>query len=144
MPPVSSNPRCWPPLPTRKISETLVDFADPVTRHLPRNVEPERLERQLGLAVAVWNAMVLDEWGPEGGGQLAKHRAALEALDEPNRSFGLMWFDRLVKRKRKRKFRGDLRAIGSLSVSADPSGRDLRIRADARLSTELRQHYGLD
>ena len=144
MSPENSNPRCWPLLPTRKISETLVDFADPVTRHLPRNVEAERLERQLGFAVAVWNAIVLDQWEPGGGGHLAKHRAALEVLDEPNRSFGLMWFDRLVKRKRKRKFRGDLRAIGTLSVTEDPSGGDLRIRADARLSTELRQHYGLD
>ena len=139
-----SAPRRWPPLSTRKISETLVDFAHPVTRHLPRNVEPERLERQLGFAVAVWNAIVLDDWDPSGGGHLGKHRAMLEVLDEPHRSFGLMWFDSLVKPKRKWKFRDDLRAIGSLSVREAAVGGDLRIQADARLSSELREHYGLD
>ena len=139
---MSDVPRRWPPLSSRKISETLVDFAHPITRHLPRNVEAERLERQLGLAVAVWNAIVLDEWDPEGGGQLRKHRASIEILDEPHRSFGLMWFDSLVKRKRKSKFRDDLRAIGSLSVREVPGG-DLRIQADARLSPKLSRHYGL-
>ena len=114
-----------------------------MTFHLPRNVEAKRLRRQLKLAVAVWNAIVLDEWESGDSGHLAKHRAALELLDEPNRSFGLMWFERLVKRKRKSKFRHDLRAIGSLSVQAAPGG-DLRIRADARLPPVLRQHYGLD
>ena len=88
--------------------------------------------------------MVLDEWEAGSGAHLAKHRATLEVLDEPHRSFGLMWFDRLVKRKQKRKFRHDLRAIGTLSVREDPLGGALRIRADARLSTELCRYYRVE
>jgi hypothetical protein len=88
--------------------------------------------------------MVLDEWEAGSNSHLAKHHAALEALDEPNRSFGLMWFDQLVRRKKKRAFRNDLRAVGTLAVSQDPLGGALRIRADARLSTELCRYYGVE
>ncbi|MCK5214508.1 MAG: hypothetical protein KAR05_04070 [Candidatus Omnitrophica bacterium] len=46
---------------TRKISETLLDFAKPVFDKLEGDCDKETLENGLMLAVTVWNSLVLDK-----------------------------------------------------------------------------------
>lgn len=137
--------RPWPPpLSTRKISETLLDFARPVTTTLPRDIEPEILQRTLKVALAVWNAVVLDAWSPKDRSRLEKALVDMflqsEKVPEPQREVLRWGFARLVKRKRKWKFRKDLRTIHGLQVFRAPDG-DVRIRAEWKLSKELQRHY---
>lgn len=138
-----SRSRPWPPpLSSRKISETLLDFASPITSHLPLDVGPKRLEVHLRFAMAVWNAVVADAWGTHGDDNLAELRASLAGFDASLKPHALAWIHLLTKRKRKRRFRDDLRAVGALSVRAVPTSDLLRIRAEARLPDELRRLYG--
>ena len=138
------GPRPWsPPLSNRKLSETLLDFAAPVTAHLPFDVEPKRLERHLRFAVAVWNRLVVEEWGAQGVGHMATARASVRGLDPSISPFAEGLLSLLASRRRKRRFRGDLRAITSLSVRVAPLTGELRIRAEASLPEALRLHYGL-
>jgi hypothetical protein len=141
---IFSRPRSWPPpLSSRRLSETLLDFSAPVTSHLPHDVEPRRLERHLRFAVAVWNKQVGAEWSAHGLGHMPQARTSASALDPSIRPFAEGILTLLVSRKRKRRFRDDLRAITALSVrTASPSGEPI-IRTEASLPEALRLHYGL-
>jgi hypothetical protein len=122
-----------------------MDFAVPVTAMLPRKIEPAQLQNALEFAVAVWNAAVLEGWGTHPG-LLMRTRAELLSKIPPQPELEAhLWrwrLDKLIKRRQKRKFRGDLRAVGDLQVYRDPEG-NVRIRAEAKLSEDLRRYYGL-
>jgi hypothetical protein len=113
--------------PVRKISETLLDFAEPYLRRMGHeDISPTEFKTILHLPLTVWNAMVVESWG-EKTGMLAEARAMIaqdgleKILDE---------FDLLVKR-RNEFFADDPRAIEEISVTRDPQG-ELVVRAQAR------------
>ena len=49
------------PLPDRKISETLLDYARPLLEQVDEQTSQSLLEDGLKLAVTIWNAAVLEE-----------------------------------------------------------------------------------
>ena len=49
-------------IPSRKISETILEFGDPVLQELPESATKEDFEAVMLLVVSAWNAVVLDEW----------------------------------------------------------------------------------
>lgn len=49
-------------IPTKKISLTLIEYAEPLLEELPEGYAKSDLEAVLKLATGVWNACVLDQW----------------------------------------------------------------------------------
>jgi len=49
-------------IPNRKISETILEFGDPILEELPENASKEEMEAAMRLIVSAWNAVVLDDW----------------------------------------------------------------------------------
>lgn len=49
-------------IPTRKISETLLEFAEPLLQQLPNEYPKAELDAAIKLAICVWNACALDQW----------------------------------------------------------------------------------
>jgi hypothetical protein len=48
-------------LPARKISETFLDFADPLLEPLGRGATVDQMEQALKIAFTVWNGVVYDK-----------------------------------------------------------------------------------
>lgn len=122
----------------RKISETLLDFARPLLDDLPPDVTPERMHEALKVAVTAWNAVVLTAWEGERD-WITETRASLLAQRGTGRDAALRIFDALVRRKRKRRFAGDLRAVSDVHVRWAEDGEELRVAAVARLPEKLRR-----
>ncbi len=49
-------------IPTRKISETIMEYGAPILQTLPENPTKEQFEMAFRIIVSAWNAVVLDEW----------------------------------------------------------------------------------
>ena len=113
------------PLPDRKISETLLDYALPLLEQLEASAPPAAVERALELAVMVWNADVLEQT-TDADHYLAEIR---ETIRLSGMTPALATVDALIERRR-RLFSDDLRLIGNFTVSTDGDG--LRLRAEAR------------
>jgi len=47
-------------IPTRKISETIIEFGEPILQELPENSTKEEFEAAFRIVVTAWNAVVLD------------------------------------------------------------------------------------
>jgi len=114
-------------LPTRKISEALMEFAEPLLAHAPDHLSPQKLEHVLLVPITIWNAVILDDRGAMPG-FLAQTRARV-ALAQPHVSLTI--FDFMVERKRSF-FGDDQRLIGRHSVRVDADG-TFHIQAEARL-----------
>jgi hypothetical protein len=118
-------------VPDRKISETLLDFASPLLELVGDDASAEQVHELLMIAVTVWNAMVMEEWG-HGQHFLDQVRAQLK--DPRVGPLGAL-VEVLIERRRER-FAHDLRAIGHFEVRPDPVDR-FRIYAEARLADSL-------
>lgn len=112
----------------RKISETLLDFAQPLLACVPENLPPQRLEEYLRLPITIWNAVILDELGTMPGA-VAQVRSRVE---RSGNAIQMATFDSMVERKRTC-FGRDHRLIGRHWVRVDPDG-TFHIQAEARLS----------
>lgn len=123
-----------PPLPPRRISETLLSFVQPL---IPGPVEgdPDLVVTLLELGVTAWNAVVLDTWEP-GQERVGAVRAAVRALPRAQREGLLPLFEELVERKR-RDFQEDCRLMSGLRVCWSPEGEPF-VRLEARLPGSLR------
>jgi len=123
-------------VPDRKISETLLDFVKPLTMELvDENTSTEQIHDLLKIAVTVWNAMVMEEWG-HGPRYLDEVRATLKDARLGNMG---SFVEALVERKRER-FAHDLRAISHFEVQPDPED-GFRIFAEARLARSLMREH---
>jgi hypothetical protein len=111
----------------RKISETLLDFAQPILECVPENLPPQRLEEYLRLPITIWNAVIVDELGTMPGA-VTQARALVARISNP---LQIAVFDSMVERKRTC-FGSDHRLIGRHWVRVDPDG-TLHIRAEALL-----------
>lgn len=108
----------------RKISETLLEFAQPVLDLTPPEATAADVEQRMKVVVLVWNAVVLAQ-----GGQhefLAGLRTTLKNAGTDMPAF----IDMLVERK-KELFGYDHRLVGEFSVRRSPDG-TFTIRAEAR------------
>lgn len=122
-------------IPTKKISHTLLEFAEPCIRELPDGYSKNDLEAVLTLVVSVWNSCVLDQWNKSdvnvtllrktvsAGGSL--HIAVTEAMIE----------------RKMRLFANDVRAISNQMV-IERNG-ELIVRAEARIDLSKIDAEGL-
>lgn len=114
------------PFPDRKISETFLDFAEPLLdAHGPRATAAE-MEQSLQLAFTIWNAVVYEDAANnrrfiDSVRKLTAHERELAALVE-----------QLITRKR-RLFGDDHRLVGEYKLRRE-EGRWI-LRAEARAPT---------
>lgn len=111
---------------SRKISEVLLDFAEPMFATVPDDVSPKQLEQLLITPITIWNSIVLEELG-DMPGALARARAPVVLGGTP---FMVALFDTLAERKR-RYFADDCRLIGRHRVRRAPDG-SLSVQVEAR------------
>jgi len=115
-------------IPTRKISETILDFGSPILRVLPENVTKEEFEAAIRFIVTAWNAVVLDGWNKTKKYEIEYCKALDKMPIEISGALG-----KLIKRK-KRKYSSDLRAVGNYWV-IEKNG-EFVFRAEARLDLQ--------
>ena len=115
-------------IPNRKISETILEFGEPILEELPENASKEEMEAAMRLIVSAWNAVVLDDWNKIREFE----KAFLEALIPMPKEFESIP-KKLIKRK-KRKYSTDPRAVGNCWVIEKNGG--LVFKAEARLDLQ--------
>jgi hypothetical protein len=127
-------------LPTNNISETLLEFMDPLLNQAADEAPPTaaQVEQMFAFGVMVWNTVALESWPEDIQVKLHRSdevRARLASGGAPNVILGL--FDTLVTRKREL-FSEHLWAVGEFSATVDDTG-VLRVKAEARLPTSMIQ-----
>ena len=100
------------------LAPTLADFASPVLQPLARDTPLTRRREALGLAVMVWNAVILDR---NGGDHVATILEQLARVPEPGGSFLTQLAGELVARKKVR-YADDLRVIVRWTLAETASG----------------------
>lgn len=125
-PPLPARDSGWRPtpsrpprrkVPTRKVSETLLAFAEPVLEDAASadaEDPQDALFVILALAMSAWNAVVQDTWEAEKG-QVERARATLRRMPKGEREQMTRAFEQLVERKR-RHFADDPRVFDALDV----------------------------
>lgn len=108
-----------------KISNTLIQFAQPLLRAFDAQTTVEQAKHAFTFAITLWNAVILDEHGVEEG-HLNKVRKRLGFQADPRL---LEVVDVLIERKRTL-FGDDRRAIQEYDVRLDDDG-DLHLYAEA-------------
>jgi hypothetical protein len=112
-----------PNFPNRKISETLLDFAEPILAFLGPQASQAELTQALEIAVTIWNAIVLDAVENSSKNlEMVRDALGSHRLENPI-------IQTLVDRKR-RFFADDMRGISDFQVSMKNDG--LVLRAEAR------------
>jgi hypothetical protein len=108
--------------PTRKISETIIDFAQPMLVHVDSTTSQETIRQGFLIAVTIWNAFVMDRVNGNSDYQTLMRKQV-----------GDQWevnpvIQALVER-RKKDFADDMRFIADHQVLFDASGYRLRAAA---------------
>jgi hypothetical protein len=114
----------------RKLTETLLDFARPMTDAVP-GADARKLRTLLEFAIRIWNASVDEESGGSAG-FLAAIRTELVAGRAPSEIID--WHDKLAARKRER-FSGDLRLVGNWDLRQDRGG--VHVEMETRVSAAV-------
>ncbi len=90
-----------------ELASTLADFARPVLQPLAADTPLTRRREALGLAVMIWNAVILDR---NGGDHVATLLEQLARVPEPGGSVLTRLAEDLVARKKDR-YPADLRVV---------------------------------
>jgi hypothetical protein len=132
----TTTPRTVIVVPSRKISETVLEFAEPMLEPLSPIPDLESARRALDLAVAVWNfhAMATPLWGKPHF--LAEARGQMKSPGEPPELAGL--FESLLER-RATLYGNDPRVVGEWNLGPDGAG-GFSFRCDARLPNGCEAH----
>ena len=122
-------------IPTRKISETLLEFAEPLLQQLPNEYPKSELDAAIKLATCVWNACVLDQWHKtteytDALRQQAAGGYEKEIRDRSQQQTTIGIVLALIDRKR-RLYGSDPRGITNGVITTTNGG--LSFRAEARL-----------
>lgn len=115
-------------IPTRKISETILDFGEPLLSRFDETPPIDLMREALMTVITVWNAHVLamSIWGePEHLERLT------ECLSSPGVPEELRGTVDTMTRRRNERFKDDPRAVGEWAVK--PANGEYRLRCDARL-----------
>jgi hypothetical protein len=109
--------------PSRKISETLLDFAQPLIAMIDTHTTEEQLRQGFVIAVTIWNAFVFD-----------KARECTQYGEMLNHALGDLWTSlpvlKALVERRQRLFADDMRAISDFRVRFADG--ELRAWAQAR------------
>ena len=109
--------------PDSKISETFLQFAEPLLDAMAPNVTETQMEQPLMIAWTVWNAVVYADSGQDG--HMLKRFRALLGQDPQLKVF----VEALIERKRT-VFGDDHRLIGEYKLIRENG--EIRLRAEAR------------
>jgi len=113
---------------TKKISQTLIEYAEPLIQELHKGYSQRDLESTLKLATVVWNASVMDQWHNTAKNITAVRQQFIGA--DPLMT-GIV--ELLIARKAQL-FAGDIRAITNETVAIKNG--EFVIRAEARLGMD--------
>ena len=122
-----------PAIPTRKISETIIDFGAPLISDLDPSQPIEIVRSVFTIVITVWNAHVLamPVWGKpqllEQLGELLQTAGSAPQLTDTCAQLAA---------RRQERFADDPRAVGEWSVAIDRQGR-VRLHCDARVPPAL-------
>ena len=116
--------------PDRKISDTFLQFAEPLLVAFGPNVTESQMEQPLMIAWTVWNAVVYADVG--GNNQMLENVRASMGHDPQLKSF----VESLIDRKRK-VFGDDHRLIGEYKLFRKDG--EIRLRAEARDPTSSKK-----
>lgn len=111
----------------RKISETILDFGEPVLRRLQGDYSDDVAHKVFELVILVWNAHVtaMPRWGqPHFLANLA------ERMLDPAVPADMVDAVRELTKRRLEHFATDARAVGEWQLVKHPEG--VRLRCDAR------------
>jgi len=122
-----------PAIPSRKISETVIDFGAPVLADLARTQSIEVLHATFNLVITVWNAHVtaMPVWGqPESLDHLERILLSPAAPKEMIRAV------HALTARRRAHFADDPRAVGEWNIKIE-SGGGVRLHCDAHVPPSL-------
>lgn len=115
---------------TRKISETLLDFASPLTDALGRNPSPDLVRDALKIAWTVWNAVNFEDAAGE-----PSHLALLRASFDERKVDGRPIESLILRKRNLPKFANDHRMMGELQLIKRNGEWTLRLEARMPPST---------
>lgn len=115
-------------IPTMKISQTLIEYAQPLIQDLPNGYSKNDLEQVLKLAAGIWNACVMDQWHKSTENVAAVRRQIARGHPIP-----AAIVDALIERK-KQMFGSDPRGITNETVVVKNG--EFVVRAEARLDVQ--------
>ncbi|NMM42663.1 hypothetical protein [Pseudoalteromonas arctica] len=115
-------------IPSKKISQTVLEFGKSIIAGLPASHTKEEFEATMKLVVTAWNAVVMDSW--ENG---SKFELELLALMETAPKIVKLEIKRLIKRK-KTKFYNDPRAVDDFWVRENNG--EIVFGCEARLNVD--------
>ena len=116
-------------IPTKKISLTLIEYAEPMIENLPNGYSKSDLEVVLKLATSIWNACIRDQWHSTNGNVEAIRRL----ISRSDQTVPIAIVEALIARK-KQLFSDDFRAITNECVVVKDG--ELVVRAEARLGLQ--------
>jgi hypothetical protein len=120
-----SGPQTREKFPTRKISATFLDFAEPLLGPLGPKASEQEMEGALQIAFTVWNSVVYD--AAQGGNRWVSQVRSL-AAEAPDPGV-LLLVEHMIARKRSL-FGDDQRLIGQYKFVRRRG--ELRLRAEAK------------
>jgi hypothetical protein len=118
-------------LPSNPISETILDFAEPLLESAPAGVTVAAVEEALGIAIAVWNAVVLEQAGETG--LLEQLQLDLTARTPRTARAELHTHIADLEVRKRARFEDDRRLIGRWKIYTDQAG-EFRLEVEARAS----------
>jgi hypothetical protein len=116
-------------IPTKKISLTLIEYAEPLINDLEDGYSQSELEGVLKLATCVWNACVLDQWHSTTENVEAVRRQ----ISKAENPIPTLIVEALIARKRQL-FGNDPRGIANECVIVKNG--EFVVRAEARLDVQ--------
>lgn len=90
----------------KKVSQIILTFSQPILSALPEKYTKDEFDAVIRIALAVWNAVVIDAWSKGNANEAALLLASEQMPDE-----GKLMIKRLIKRK-KTKFSSETWAVG--------------------------------
>lgn len=120
--------------PDRKISETILEFGDPLLEMLPPDPPIEVFRNMMTIIIMVWNlgSMTFPIWRKQAS---TDHHAQWEAMMKQAPPETRLLFEELLRRRASAPYREDQRGVGEWSVRPDGNG-GFHFRCDARLPHE--------
>jgi hypothetical protein len=115
-------------IPTTKISETILEFGEPLIQELPEDTSKEAFEAIINVIVSVWNAVTIDTRKQNNNYETELLQALLPAPPE------LQLIAKMLIQSKKANYASDPRAVGNYWV-IEKDG-EFVFRAEARLVSE--------
>lgn len=122
-----------PTRPIRKISETIIDFGEPLTGQLDASQPHEVVHATFNMVVLIWNAHVMATPRWDQPRFLADLQ---ERMRDPSMAPEMVEAHLLLAQRRAELFKTDTRAVGEWSIFQDNG--IWRLRCDARSPLPIR------